>query len=168
MNNLLKKQKVGAYLYVAVFVLTLVCFIIYLANGANKGYFQGTTESVVVLLSILGLLFTLAVIIIPQFTFNGVVAKIMNVLVEAIRIVIPLVLMSAFIIFTGSRLEGLSYIFFSNANTLAEIQTSVNLASAYTAITGIVFFLITQIVSVVATFFPLTKSPEELEPIVSK
>ncbi|MFA6829853.1 MAG: hypothetical protein WCR67_04040 [Bacilli bacterium] len=168
MNNLLKKQKVGAYLYLAVFVLTLIGFIIYLANGANKGYFQGTTASVVVLLSILGLLFTLAVIIIPQFTFTGVLAKIMNILVEAIRIVIPLVLMSAFIIFTGSRLEGLSYIFFSDANTLAEIQTAANMSSAYGAITGMIFYLITQITSVVATFFPIIKSPEELQPAVSK
>ena len=83
-----------------------------------------------------------------QFSFDGIVGKVYGIVLDALRILIPLLLFIAMFAFISSRVEGLAYIYFSNPE---------NLASATTAITGFVFFGISAFVGIIAAFFSAKK-----------
>ena len=57
-------------------------------------------------------------------------------------------------------MEGLAYIYGSNSDILATIQTPENLASTYVAIAGFVLFGIAAIVGIVAAFFGAVKKED--------
>ena len=62
--------------------------------------------------------------------------------------------------FVATRMEGLAYIYGSNSDILATIQTPENLASTYVAIAGFVLFGIAAIVGIVAAFFGAAKKED--------
>lgn len=157
MKEFIKKQTVGTWLTCASFVLALVGFIIYLVNGAAEGYFQGTTNSLVVWMSVLALLCGAGAVVLSLFGFEGLLGKILGLVIDALSILVPVLLMVAFLTFVGDRAQGLAYIFGADANTLSEIQTPANMASASGAIFGFIFYFIAFLCGVVASFFRLPK-----------
>jgi preprotein translocase subunit SecG len=159
MKDFIKKQTVLSYLVCAEFVLSLIAFILYLANGANAGYFQGTTTGNVILVSLLALFAEIGALVLIQFHFAGILDKIMSYVEGALIIVAPALLMAGLLMFVSSRAQGLAYIFGADENTLAEIQTPANMASAKTAIFGFIFYGVASLVGIVSAFFHL---PEEV------
>ncbi len=157
MSNIIKKMSVGAWIYLGVFLFGFVALIIYAANGAIEGYFKGSNNGVVVALTIIALLCVAGAIILPFFAFKDPINDVIKMVVALLKVAGPMLLVVSFMMFIASRAEGLAYIFFSEANVLAEIQTPANMASARGTIFGIIFYVIAWLASVVAPFFAIVK-----------
>lgn len=157
MAEFFKRQKVGTYITALVAVLALVSLIIYAVNGAADGYFKGLTETPVVLMSVIAILCAAGSIVLAQFEFEGNAAKAANLFGDALRIAAAMLLIASMLLFIGSRVEGLAYIFGSDENVLDEVQTPANLSSAYTAICGFVFYAISWVFAMAAAFFSMVK-----------
>lgn len=155
--NFVKKQTIGVLISAVATLLALVAFILYVVNGAATGYFQGSTRVSIVVMSILSVLFLAGSIVIPQIKLEGFLAKVVPHVGDALRIGAVIMLVASLLLFIGDRSEGLAYIFMSDLNVLDEIQTPANMASAYTAITGFVFYGLTWLVALVGSFFKVAK-----------
>ena len=57
----------------------------------------------------------------------------------------------------AGRVDGLGYIFFSNADVAKEVQTAANMGSARTAIWNMGFLGASLLFSIVAAFFSMRK-----------
>lgn len=162
MLDFIKKQRIGNWITLVTLILTIVSFIIYGVNCNSVGYFKGNVSTVVILLSIFTLIILIAACVLPQLKMKEMVGKILSILTDILRIAAPVMLFASMLLFIGSRIEGLAYIFFSDKNVLAEVQTPENLSSANSAITGFIFYGISAIIALVATFFSANRK-EEIE-----
>lgn len=151
--NVKKLLTVGNILCMAATLLSLIALIIFNASVSMKGYFQGLGSSSVTTFAVLALVFGIISSIIPLFSINEKVDYVLDIVKTILVVVMTAFLIAAMIAFVQIRVDGLAKIFFSDANTIAETQTPENLASANTSITGIVFFGIAWIVSLVSSFF---------------
>ena len=73
--NAIKKQKLGTWLTLVVIILGIVSVIIYSVNGSVEGYFKGTNQSSVVIMSVLAIVFAVISIILAQFSANGAAGR---------------------------------------------------------------------------------------------
>ena len=147
-------------------LLGLVAVILYAVNVTSVGYFQGVTSALVPALGIVAVLCGALAIGSGLFQFDGLVGKIVDGVRSVLVILVPVLFMVCFLGFISARVEGLAFIFGSDANLLEEIQTPENMSSAMTAIVGFVFFAIASIVGIVASFFSITKKEKKAEPAV--
>lgn len=146
------------------FVLALVFIIIYAVNINAVGYFQGRGASGVVLFAILVMVFDLLIIARGFVKVEGIVGKVLDIVVFALKVIVPVLLILAAINLIGTRIEGLGYIFFSNADVRKEVATPENVASATTSIVAVVFAGVAAVVSIVGAFFlPKTEKEEPQE-----
>lgn len=159
--NAIKKQKLGTWLTLVVIILGIVSVIIYSVNGSVEGYFKGTNQSSVVIMSVLAIVFAVVSIILAQFSANGAAGKILSAITDILRIAAAVLLIASLMGFVSTRVEGLGYIFGSDENVLDEIQTEENMRSAYTAIAGFAFYAVTWLVALVASFCGVTKSTKK-------
>lgn len=157
MLALIKKQSIGAYLLFATIILGLISLVIYLINGAVEGYFKDTTDPLVVVFSLLALLSLAGAIALAQVKAEGLLGKAKEVGVGLLKLAAVVLLIVSLVSFIGSRSEGLAYIFASDSNVLDEIQTPENMASAYTAIVGFVFYALAWLTATVASFMKVVK-----------
>ena len=160
--KMLKKLGIGSYLALATLVLLIVSWILYGGSISSAGYFHGVSVSFVVLFNVFSLILLLAVIgldFVPAK--DGILGKIIPLVQSVLLIGVVVFLMSNSINIIGARAEGLGYIFFSNADVSAEVQTPENLSSAALSITTFVFYLVTWLVAVVTPFFSLGKKKTE-------
>lgn len=155
--NFIKKQGIATWLSAAVVILGLVSLIIYVANGASVGYFKDTTNAAVVTMTIFAIILVVGGVVLAQLKFDGTLGVIIKTLSGACVIGAAILLIASLLVFVGDRSQGLAYIFGSDENTLSEIQTKDNMSSAYTAIVGFVFYGITWLCAVVASFFRFVK-----------
>jgi hypothetical protein len=161
MTEFVKKQSVGTWITFAGLILSIIAFIIYGVNVTSAGYFRQATIGSVVVFSVFEIIFLVAIIALAQLKFDGVIGLVVEIASGVLKILATLFPMLALVAFLDGRIDGISYIYFSNEEILATIQTSDNLSSASTAITGIVFYAITWIVALVAAFFSLNKKTAE-------
>jgi len=145
----------------ASFILALVFVILYGVNVGSAGYFQGRGADGVVLFSILVMVFDLLIIGRSFVKVEGTVAKCVDVAVMALKVVVPVLLMIAALNLLGTRIEGIGYIFFSNADVAKEVATPANVASGTLAIVTVVFGIVTAVISIVAAFFLPKEQPVE-------
>ena len=151
-----KKMTLSSWLTAAAFVVGLVVLILYFVN-ASTGYFKGNTSTGLVVSAIIGLI---AAILVVVLSLSGNNNKVVSVLRDALKIAAPVLLLLALFYFVATRMEGLAYIYGSNSDILATIQTPENLASTYVAIAGFVLFGIAAIVGIVAAFFGAAKKED--------
>lgn len=161
--KIIKKMSVGSWLYVATFLLSLIAFIIYCANCAGAGYFQGTGNSTIYLELALSFIFAAAIVVLPFIPAKGVTKDVINVIIIVLKIATAMLLVAAAMSFIAGRAEGLAYIYGSNEDVKAEVQTPENLGSAQGAITGIIFSFLSWVVSLVAAFFQVGKEEQAEE-----
>ena len=155
--NFIKKQSVGAWMTLGLFLLALVSTILYGVNGTMKGYFQLANSGYALALSILAVIFAAGALVIAQFKFEGILGKIMQIVADVLRFAAVIFLAVVLLNFISTRAQGLAYIFFSDENVLSEIQTPANMASANVAITGFIFYGIAWLLGIVSVFFKLSK-----------
>lgn len=163
MGKIFKKVTVSSCITLGAFILGLVGFIIYLVNGSASGYFKGSNEASVILLSILALVALAASIALSFFDFKGVGGKAVPIVIGVLRIASAILIVSALVLFITSRAQGLAYILASDDNVKDEIQTPENMASAYGAIAGFIFYILTWVVTLVACFFKPQKELNEVK-----
>lgn len=160
--KMLKKLGIASYLSLATLVLLVVSWIIYGVSVGSAGYFHGVSVPFVVLFNVFSLVLLLAVIgldFVPAK--DGIIGKIIPIVQAVLAIGVIVFMMSNSINIIGARAEGLGYIFFSNADVSAEVQTPENLSSAALSITSFVFYLVTWLVAVVTPFFSFGKKKAE-------
>lgn len=148
-----KLLNVGNILTIAATVFTLIALIIFNTSVSMKGFFQGLGSSTVTTFAVLALVFGIIASVLPLFSVNETIDYVLGVLKSVLVILVTIFLIGAMITFLQIRVDGFAKIFFSDSNTLAETQTPENLASANTSITGIIFFGISWLISLVSTFF---------------
>ena len=154
---MLKKLGIGAYIACAVVVLTIVSWILYGANVAGAGYFQGQDVGFVVLFSIFAILCEVAAVAIALFApKDGMVGKVCGILESALLVGGIVFLMANGMNIIAARAQGLGYLFGSDDNVAAEF-TADDFASANLAIVSFVFYLVTWLFAAVVPFFGLTK-----------
>ena len=132
---MLKKISVGGWITCAAALLTLVSLIVYAANVSGAGYFQGASVTNLVLFAVLAIVLYLAAIALKLFVkADGPAAAAIELVSGVMQIVAPVLVAAAAIALIAARVEGLGFIYFSNADVALEVQTPANLASASAAI----------------------------------
>ena len=162
--NFFKRLSVGAYLSLVTFVVGLVGLIIYLVNSST-GYYTNYLEPIVVVLSILALLFACVTVFASLVKTDTLTGKIVEVVAQLLKIAIPAFLAICMMKFIMNRVEGFGFILFCDENIKATMQTAENMASVNGAITGIVFYLVAFLASLVGAYFSVAKKQEAAEAV---
>lgn len=140
--NFLKKQSAGFYFSAIVLVLTLAGLTMYLKNSATD-YFSNLGKDPV----ILGCLIAAAV---AELLWIVLSQKGTKKWMDLLPVAVSVLLFLGGVLFAGSRVNGIASImtFENNAQTMADLSS---------AISGIALCLISGVVSIVASFFDITK-----------
>lgn len=159
-----KKQSLGFYILCGAFLIGFIGMIIYFVSCSSVGYFQEAYVDNTTLFIFLGLASLLIALVGSQFHLNGILETVLSVLRGIFTIGGGIFYMAGMMYYINDRSEGFGYIFGSNEEILATIQTPENMLSANLAIATIVFLGITIVVCWVAAFFPLSTKQEEAVP----
>lgn len=159
---------IGNILTVVTLILTIISVAMYGASVSMPGYFIGTGDSLVFLLSVLVIVFLALIICMNFIKFKGVLGNVESIVKDVLIVVSSLFLMIVLMNFIGSRIEGFSYIFFANDAGKEEIQTAENMASAQAAINAIIVYAVTWLVSIVSSFFSMEKKAVKEENVVKQ
>ncbi len=151
--NFFKKFSAGAWIACCAAVLTLIALIVYAVNIGGEGYFQKASVSNFVLWCVLALVL-LAAAVALVLAKDGKASALLS---GCCQIAAPVLLALALINLIASRIEGLGFIYFSNADVLLEVQTPANLASASGTIANMVILGTAFLVAVIAAFCSLRK-----------
>lgn len=151
--NIIKKQSLSSLITIGVAIFSLVAVIIYGVNGNMDGQFNGLNESSVIVLSVLSIIFSAAIVVLSNLSFEGNTKKIVDFAITLLKIVLVVMLILSFMLFLYSRAEGFAFIFGSDDNAQDAAQTDANMATASVAICGLVFYFIAWLASLVAVFF---------------
>lgn len=147
-----KKFSAGAWIACCAAVLSLVALIVYLINVGSAGYFQGASVSNLVLFSVLAIVLLAAAVVIGQLKLDGAADKVLKLIAGCCQIVAPVLLAACLINLIAARVEGLGFIYFSNADVALEVQTPENLSSASGSIAAMVCYGVSMIAAIVAAF----------------
>ena len=152
MNNK-KKMTAGAWVTCIAAVVTIVALIIYQVNIGGAGYFQNASVSNLVLYTVCAVaLFLLAIVV--GLALKGAAGELIS---GILQIGAPVLIALALISLIASRVEGLGFIYFSNADVTLEVQTPENLSSAQTAIASMVAYGVAMLCGIIAAFTSLKR-----------
>ncbi len=153
----IKRQTVGVWMTLCTLILSVISFIIYNANIAGAGYFHGASVDTAVRYMVGAIVIGVCVIVLAQLPGEGIVGKVITIISDIARIVVPSLSIAAVLALVSARVEGFAFIYFSNAEVLQEVQTPANISSAHGAIATIVALAVTAIVGIVGAFFSTKK-----------
>ena len=149
----MKKLSVGAWICCAAALLAILGFIAYTSNVSGEGYYQGAYVNNFSLA-----VWGAAVCLLLSVCLNAAAkGKVVDIVTGILLIAAPALLAFALMNLVAGRVDGLGYIFFSNADVAKEVQTPANMGSASTAIWNMGFVSAAMLVSIVAAFFSLRK-----------
>ena len=154
---ILKKQTFASITTVLSLLLAVAGIIAYYVNIGSAGYFQGVPVAQTNSLMILSAVALAVVVVLAQLELGAVVNKLLDIVSGLLRIAAPAGLVAAAMLLVSSRAQGLAFIYFSNEEVLAEVQTAANLSSASGAITNMVLLAVAGVVGVVAAFGTMKK-----------
>ena len=152
-----KKFSAGAWFAIAAAVLAIVSFVIYSVNIGGAGYFQNAAVGAMPLTWAAVAALAVAVAV-SMVGFKGIAGRLAALLCGALQIVAPVVLAYCLISLIGGRIEGLGFIYFSNADVAKEVQTAANLSSATWAIASMVAYGVSMLAAVIASFVDVKKN----------
>ena len=151
-----KKFSAGAWFAIAAAILAIVSFVIYSVNIGGAGYFQNAAVGAMPLTWAAVAALAVAVAV-SMVGFKGIAGRLAALLCGALQIVAPVVLAYCLISLIGGRIEGLGFIYFSNADVAKEVQTAANLSSATWAIASMVAYSVSMLAAVIASFVDVKK-----------
>ena len=157
---MLKKMSVGAWITVLAAIMVLVSLIMYSMNVNGEGYFQGKAVNGVTLWLILAAVMLVAAIFLKLLSLKGSAATGAGLASGLLQIGAPVLVALSLINLVASRVEGLGFIYFSNADVIKEVQTPANLASGSGAIAGMVIMGIALALCIIAAFCSLRKKAQ--------
>lgn len=152
-----KKFSAGAWFAIAAAILAIVSFVIYSVNIGGAGYFQNAAVGAMPLTWAAVAALAVAVAV-SMVGFKGIAGRLATLLCGALQIVAPVVLAYCLINLIGGRIEGLGFIYFSNADVAKEVQTAANLSSATWAIASMVAYGVSMLAAVIASFVDVKKN----------
>lgn len=155
--SIIKKQTPGIWITFSTLLLAFISGIIYLINISSEGYFNNARVAGAIQYTIIAIILLIAVLVFAQVSINGKLDKIIGIIVDGIRIVIPAFFVAAAITLVSSRVQGFAFIYFSNEEVLQEVQTAANISSAHGAIANIIALSTTALVGMIAAFFTFKK-----------
>ena len=146
--KLIKQQKKGFFIaYVITAIMAAASLITYVLN-VSAAYYKDMKISVVIMM-ICALACIAAVILLPLI----VKGKMVWIIADALRVAAAVLIIRAGAAFIGMRVESFGYIYGSNL----ELGNEAAFSAGTQAITGIIFFVITWILSLAASFFEMGK-----------
>ena len=146
---MIKKQSVGIWFNIIVAVLTIVSVIVYSVNISGEGYFQNASVANLVAYCVIAVVMLAAVIALAQPKVTGTAAIVTEIISGLLRIAVPVLLTLC--------LVNLSFIYFSNADVLQEVQTPANMSSATGTIANMICLGAAAVFAMIAAFFTLRK-----------
>ena len=149
----MKKLSVGAWISCIAALLAIVGFFAYNNNVGGEGYYQGATVNNFGLY-VWGAVACLFLAIALSLAGSG---KVIEIITGIFRIAAPVLLAVAIMNLVAGRVDGLGYIYFSNADVAKEVQTPANLGSALTAIWNMGFLGVSMLAAIIGAFFSLNK-----------
>ena len=149
----MKKLSVGAWISCIAALIAIVGFIAYTNNVGGEGYYQGAAVSNLGLY-VWGAALCLIVSIVLNLVASG---KVIDIVTGILRIAAPVLLAVALMNLVAGRVDGLGYIYFSNADVAKEVQTPANMGSALTAIWNMGFLGVSMLVAIIGAFFGMRK-----------
>ena len=152
-----KKLTAGAWMALVTFVLIVASVVVYSMNISSAGYFQNASVSNLMLFSILSACCLALAVVLSMVKAQGAASKCVSLLCGALQIAAPVLLCVCLMNLASARVEGLGFIYFSNADVALEVQTAENLSSATTAIVSMVCFGVSILFGMVTAFFNLKK-----------
>ena len=156
--NFFNKFSTGAWFAFCGAILAIASLVVYRADISSEGYFQNAAVTNFELWCALGgALLLLAIIL--CLANKG---RFTDLLGGCCQIAAPAVLALALINLVAARIEGLGFIYFSNADVLLEVQTEANLASASGAIANIALLGIGMLVAILSAFSNLRKKKKHV------
>ena len=172
--SIIKKQGIGTWISLGTILLTLVALIIYgvacaagdgleVANASQPFYDftrpeDGAMVGAVVTCGILTLVFLVGAIVLGQLKFEGTVGKVVGIVIDVLRAVVPVLLMLTLLYYVYGSFTGLGWTFFSNEEL--EIYEEA-IAVGQKVIAALVITAIATVASIVAAFFSITKKDAE-------
>jgi len=149
----MKKLSVGAWITCIAVVLAVAAFIVYSSNIGGEGYYKDAAVSNLPLM-VLGAAAALVVAVLISLVKGG---KVVEIITGVLRVGAPALMAYALMNLIAGRVDGLGYIYFSNADVAKEVQTTANMASAQSAIWSMGLLGAAVIIAVIAAFFSLRK-----------
>ena len=154
---MLKKMSVGAWIACCAAILVIVSLIMYSANIGAEGYFQGRGVNGLTLWLILAAVMLVAAIALRLLDLKGSAGTCADLASGLLQIGAPVLVALSLINLIAARVEGLGFIYFSNADVIKEVQTPANMASGSGAIASMVVMGVALVVAIVAAFCGLRK-----------
>lgn len=154
----LKKQTAGSICTLIALLLTVVGIVVYFVNIGSAGYFQKAAVPTAANYAYLGAAALVVVFVLAQLNLKGAGDKAVEVVAGLLEIAAPAALMGSAMLLIQSRAQGIAFVYFSNEEVLAEVQTAANLSSTAGAIAAIAFLAVAAIVAAVAAFFRWKKA----------
>ena len=158
---MLKKMSVGAWITCCAAILVIVSLIVYSVNIGSEGYFQGRAVNGVTLWLIVAAVLLVCAIALKLLNLKGSAATCADLASGLMQIGAPVLVALSLINLIASRVEGLGFIYFSNADVIKEVQTPANMASASCAIASMVVMGVALVVAIVAAFCGLRKKDNQ-------
>ena len=152
-----KKLTAGSVIAIVAAVLSVISYIVYAVNLGSAGYFQGaavvqmplTWAAVAVLVAAAALSLVKA---------EGAASKVLSLVGGLLQIAAPVLLAYCLISLVAGRVEGLGFIYFSNADVAKEVQTAANMSSATMAIASMVCYGVSMLAAMVSAFVDTRKA----------
>lgn len=150
----MKKLSVGAWITCIALLVAVIAFIVYSGNIGGEGYYKDASVNNLSLMAWSAILALAAAVALSLAKKDGKVAEIVS---GVLRIGAAVLLAIALMSLIAGRVDGLGYIYFSNADVAKEVQTEANLASAQGAIWSMILFGAATLFTVISAFFSLQK-----------
>lgn len=151
--NFLKKQRVGFYINILTFIMLLVSTIIFGINARNSLFISVLNVNPGIYAELIISILLIAVIFVLDNTNMLKNENIRSILISILRVVICILIGVGFINFTGARVENIGYLFGSDLY----LGNEPAIAAVTQSITVIVLLAITWLISLIGTFFSLSK-----------
>jgi membrane-associated HD superfamily phosphohydrolase len=147
----LKKQSVGFYINTVVWILALASLLIYVSN-VNKPYYKDMNTSVVFMMvvALIGMIVAFALVQVSENT-------VMKIMSDVLRIAATVLVIESGIKFISMRVESFGYIFGSNL----EMGNTAAFTAANQAVVGIIVFVVTWLLALIAAFFHIGKKVQK-------
>lgn len=149
----MKKLSVGAWITCIAAVLAVAAFCAYSLNIGGDGYYKDASVSNFPLV-VCGAAACLVLAIILYLVKDN---KFVEIITGVLRVGAPALMAFGLMNLIAARVDGLGYIYFSNADVAKEVQTAANLGSAQTAIWSMALLGAAMLIAVIAAFFSMRK-----------
>ncbi len=154
----MKKLTVSSYISLASILAAIVSMIMYFVTASSAGYFRESYAGNSLALLIVSIVLIVLAVASRFVSFKGTVGKIVDLSSSLVAALSSILLATSGMLYIFPKVEGLAFIFFSNADVAATIQTAENIASSKLVIATFVIILVAGLIQAISCFFSMKKA----------